>query len=102
MTTNVRLIDIFGASAVQNISSLQFQCSANLTTEGVLVELLARLLRSQRFPLELETGGLLQQENGRNIEGDLLSPKVEIEHYKTELKPDIRISKLFVGINENI
>lgn len=102
MTTNVRLSDVFGSGATQTGSSLKFLHSSGLTAEGILAELLARLLRSQRFPLELEQGGILQQESGRAIEGDVLSPIIEIEHYRTELKPTSRISKLFVGINEDI
>lgn len=99
MPTNVRLIDVFGAGATQDSSSLTFFCSTGLTAEGILAELLARLLRSQRFSLELEQGGVLQQENGQAIEGDLLSPQIEAEHYQTVLKPTSRISKLFLGLN---
>lgn len=102
MTTNIRLIDIFGAGATQDSSSLAFFYSSGLSAEGILAELLARLLRSQRFPLELEQGGGLRQESGQTIEGDVISPKIEAAHYATELNPGSRISKLFIGINENI
>lgn len=102
MTTNARLTDVFGGEAVQDISSLQFSYSPNLTAEGILVELLARLLALQSFPLELEQGGVLQLENGRPIHGSIATLKIEVEHYETVLRPSSRTIKIFLATNEDI
>lgn len=102
MTTNATLGQLFGAGAIQDAQSITFFVSPGLTAEGILVELIARLLSYQAIELETESGELLQAENGAALEGAITFTLIEAELYSTRFAQGYRLDKIFLGFNENI
>lgn len=103
MTTRASLAQLFGASATQDAATLTFEHRPGLTAEGVLAQLLARLLAYQNFPIETEQGQALTTENGGQLRGAIAFLLIEPELYSISVLNGVRVSTIFLGFNsENI
>lgn len=102
MTTKATLAQLFGTGSSQDTGSITFAISPGLTAEGILVELLARLLSYQGFGLYTESGASLQAETGQTLSGAIAFTLIEAELYSTRFAQGYRIDKIFLGFNEDI
>ena len=100
MTIRANLLQIFGKSAFQDGAQLVFSHRLGLTAEGILVELLARVLSYNSFALQAEDGSILTTETGKPIIGKIQFELIECELYAREIEIGYRINRIFLGVNQ--
>jgi len=97
--TAIALSALFGDGCSQTASTLTFNSTAGLSPEGILVELLVRLVNLQSFDFELESGGLLETETGKHLSGSIAFQKLTCFEHRRSFIDGYEVVQLVFGMN---
>lgn len=102
MITRAPFSFLFGEGASQDINSLIIPISTVWTAEGILSNLLRNLLAPRQLTLDSEGLQQLTDEDDNPLTGVLFFNSIECEKWKISLIDGMKITQIFVGINEAI